>query len=93
MYGLMLQISDPIGIIGVAFILFAYYYLSIGIWKPDIMRYQILNFVGAWFILFSLYFHWNLSSFVIEIAWILISILGMYRIRKEKKRLSLKEML
>jgi hypothetical protein len=82
MYDLMLQISDGVGIVGVILILIAYYYLSMGKWISDSMIYQVLNFLGAWLILFSLYFHWNLSSVVIEIAWIVISLIGMYRVVK-----------
>jgi hypothetical protein len=82
MYELLYRLADPIGIIGVISILIAYYYLSVGKWVSDSMLYQFLNFAGAWLILYSLYFHWNLSSFVIEIAWIIISVMGMMRVRR-----------
>jgi hypothetical protein len=80
MYNLLEKISDPVGITGVIVILIAYYYLSVGRWAADSFKYQFLNFLGAWLILFSLYFHWNTSSVLIEIAWIIISMIGMYRI-------------
>jgi hypothetical protein len=79
MFDLLVKLSDPVGIIGVILILIAYLFLSTGRWVADSLRYQILNFLGAWLILFSLYFHWNLSSVLIEIAWIIISIVGIYR--------------
>jgi multisubunit Na+/H+ antiporter MnhB subunit len=82
MHNLFLKISDPVGIVGVILILIAYYYLSVGKWISDSMIYQVLNFLGAWLILFSLFFHWNLSSVVIEVAWIVISLIGMYRVLK-----------
>lgn len=79
MYEFLLAISDTVGIIGVILILIAYFLLSTGRWPSNYLWYQILNFIGAWLILFSLYFHWNLASVVIEIAWVAISMLGMYR--------------
>ncbi len=86
MYDILLEISDGVGIVGVVLILIAYYYLSVGKWISDSMIYQVLNFLGAWLILFSLYFHWNLSSVVIEVAWIIISLIGMYRVVKMRDK-------
>lgn len=85
MYNLLFNISDKIGLLGVVIILVAYFFLSTSRWHSQSMPYQALNFLGAWLILFSLYFHWNLSSVVIEIAWILISLLGIYRIVKKSR--------
>lgn len=79
MYDIIAIISDVVGIVGVVLILSAYLLISTGKWTAVSMIFQSFNFIGAWFILFSLYFHWNLASVVIEIAWILISMLGMYR--------------
>jgi hypothetical protein len=85
MYEFMYNIANPVGMVGVVIILIAYYFLSIDRWKSTGMNYQLLNFIGAWLILFSLMFHWNLSSVVIEIAWLIISFIGMYRIVKNNK--------
>ena len=80
MFDLLATLADPVGIVGVIIILIAYLLLSTGRWVADSMKFQFMNFLGAWLILFSLYFHWNLSSVVIEIAWIIISMVGMYRL-------------
>lgn len=85
MHSFMFEIANPIGLIGVALILVAYFLLSTGRWISHSMKFQFLNFIGAWMILYSLFFHWNLSSVVIEIAWIIISIVGMVRIIREEK--------
>lgn len=82
MYNFLYELANPIGMVGVIIILIAYLYLSTGKWIADSFKYQILNFLGAWLILFSLFFHWNLASVVIEIAWILISVIGIYRVIK-----------
>lgn len=87
MYDILLKLADPIGITGVILILIAYYYLSVGRWIADSMVFQMMNFLGAWFILYSLYFHWNTSSVLIEVAWIIISAMGMLRIVGIKKKL------
>lgn len=87
MYEKLMHLSDIVGMIGVTIILVAYFLLSIGRWSPATLSYQLINFVGAWLILFSLYFHWNLSSVVIEIAWAAISIVGMCRVVSKKKKM------
>lgn len=84
MYDILLKLSDPLGIIGVIMLLVAYFGLSAGHLKSNSLTYQFLNFFAAWLILFSLYFHWNTPSALIEIAWILISMIGIYRIISKK---------
>jgi hypothetical protein len=84
MTNFLARIADWVGIIGVILILIAYWYLSIGRWISDSFKYQFLNFIGAWLILFSLIYHWNLASVVIEIAWVFISIVGMRRACQRK---------
>ena len=83
MYELLDKIADPIGIVGVILLLLAYFALSTGRIASNSMNYQIMNCVAAILILFSLYFHWNTPSVIIEIVWILISILGMVRILRK----------
>jgi len=82
MIQLMSNLSDKIGLLGVAFILLAYLLLSTAKIQSNSLKYHLLNFTGAWLILFSLYFHWNLASVVIEVAWIMISVVGIYRVVK-----------
>lgn len=73
------SIPDLIGIVGVAFTLIAYYYLNVGKFSPENMKYLGLNLFGSCLILFSLFFSWNLSCAIIEAAWIYISFIGIYR--------------
>lgn len=84
MYDLFFKLSDEIGVAGVILVLIAYFLLSTGRWIADSLKYQILNFIGAWLILFSLFFHWNFSSVVIEIAWVAISLMGILRVMKKQ---------
>ena len=84
MYDLLSKIANPVGLIGVILLLIAYFFLSTGRWRSDSLTYQINNLLGALFILYSLCFYWNLSSFVIEVAWIMISLIGIARITFRK---------
>lgn len=75
--------STMLGIIGVAMILVAYAGLQLSRMRNTGLPYLWLNLVGAVFILFSLFFHWNLPSFIIEICWILITLYG-FRQRRQR---------
>lgn len=79
----LLPYVNAVGIFGVCLVLIAYYLLNMNKLSPRDLRYLVLNFSGSSFILFSLGFHWNLSSVLIESTWILISLLGMYRVIRE----------
>ena len=68
---------DFVGNIGVALILIAYLFLTLEKLDPKSVLYSVLNGLGALLILVSLYFAFNLSSFIIEIAWLLISLIGL----------------
>lgn len=70
---------DLLGNLGVLLILLAYWYLQRGKLHSNAIFYSLANFTGALFILVSLYFDFNLSAFIIESAWLLISIYGIYR--------------
>ena len=84
MHDIFLKFANHIGIVGVVLTLVAYLLLSIGKWQADTLRYQLFNFVGSLLILVSLYFYWNLSSALIEIAWVMISMIGIYRAVNKK---------
>lgn len=72
-------IADIIGIIGVILVLIAYGLLNTNRIFALNLSYQLLNFFGALMILFSLYFSWNLASALVEFAWVIISLIGIYR--------------
>lgn len=72
-------ISNFVGITGVTLLLIGFYLINTGKIAATSMVYQMLNLLGATFILFSLFFDWNLSAAVIEVCWIIISLIGIYR--------------
>lgn len=68
---------DFVGSTGVGIIIFTYILLQTERLKSETLIYSILNVVGASLIVFSLFFNFNFSAFIVEFFWILISIYGI----------------
>jgi len=75
----MPSIHNIVGIAGVLLIVAAYLLLQAGKLSVKNIWYSLMNLVGALLITYSLFFDWNLSAFVIEIFWLLISTYGIIR--------------
>ncbi len=71
--------ADIVGLVGVSFVVGTYFLSQIG--KMDVTRplYPALNGLGALFILYSLFHTFNMASFVIELFWLGISLVGLVR--------------
>jgi len=82
----LINIFVFLGIIGVSLIIIAYFLLQINKLSSNSLIFSLLNFFGSFLILISLFDEWNLPSFIIEIFWMLISLIGI--IRALKKQLS-----
>ncbi len=72
---------DAIGLLGVVLILLAYFLLQVGRLRGNALPYQLLNAAGAALLLVSLAYAFNLSAFLMELAWLLVSIYGIARNR------------
>ncbi len=72
-------ISTYIGLFGVFLILVAYLLLQIGRLNSKDFFYSLMNLFGSMCLLFSLFYHWNFPSVVIEIVWFLISVYGLWK--------------
>lgn len=70
---------DVLGTTGVILIVASYFLLQIGRMRSDSLTYSAANAVGAALILFSLLFEFNVSAFLIELFWLLISLIGLVR--------------
>ena len=81
----MINIFILSGIIGVTLIVIAYFLLQINKLSSQSLMFSILNFFGSFLILISLFDEWNLPSFIIEIFWMLISLIGIIKALKNKK--------
>lgn len=74
-----ITIFDVLGTIGVAMIIITYVLLQAGRLHSTQLSYSLLNAVGAALILISLYYSFNLSAFIVEAFWLIISVYGIVR--------------
>lgn len=79
---------DLVGNLGVTLIIGSYLLLQLGKLPATGLAYSVSNMLGAAFILVSLYFEFNMSAFLVEVFWLLISLLGLGRIYLEKRRVA-----
>ena len=68
---------DLAGFIGVLMIVVAYLLLQLDKLPSSSPGYSLLNAAGALLIIISLVFRFNLSAFIVEVFWFLISLLGL----------------
>lgn len=71
---------DALGNVGVALVLVLYFLLQSERIRATSPAFSIANAVGALLILVSLSQEFNLSAFVVEAAWFLISLYGFVRV-------------
>jgi hypothetical protein len=74
----MALFADIVGMGGVGCFILAYFLLQKERVSHKNAVYLLLNLCGAVLIMLSLLVHWNLSAFVLEAIWALISIYGIY---------------
>ncbi|MDQ3474494.1 MAG: hypothetical protein M3447_12245 [Acidobacteriota bacterium] len=70
---------DIAGLIGVVLIVVAYLLLQLGKLPSSAPSYSLLNAIGAFLVMVSLWFDFNLSAFLMEAFWFLISLFGLLR--------------
>ena len=85
MMTLTMRWYDWAGLLGVGMTLVAFYLLQAGKLRGDGLTYQLLNAFGAFAVLLSLLYAFNLSAFVLEGLWLLISIYGIVRGRRARR--------
>ena len=73
------SLLDLIGNIGVVLLMIAYLMLQLNKLSSDGLAYSLLNVFGASLIILSLLVNFNLSAFIMEVFWVLISFVGIYR--------------
>ena len=84
----MMYYSDIIGLIGVTLTLIAYFLLQIQRIASESIAYSLYNTLGSVLILYSLLNKWNLSAFIMESAWLLMSLYGVYTAYLARKHLT-----
>ena len=70
---------DVAGFAGVILIIVAYLLLQLNKLPSSSPVYSAMNAVGALLVLVSLLFDFNMSAFVVEAFWFLISLMGLAR--------------
>ena len=70
---------DLVGNIGVVILMITYLMLQLNKLSSDSLAYSVLNAAGAGLIVISLLFDFNLSALLMEVFWVLISFVGIYR--------------
>ena len=76
---------DFIGNLGVLLILGSYLLVQLRRLPATGLANVTANGIGAAAVLYSLAFDFNLSAFIIEAAWLLISLVGLVRILRERR--------
>jgi hypothetical protein len=70
---------DVAGFVGVVLIVAAYLMLQLNRLPSTAPVYSLLNAVGAFLVMVSLVFDFNLAAFLMETFWFLISLFGLLR--------------
>ena len=70
---------DLAGNIGVVLMVLAYLLLQAEKIRSSDLSYSLMNGVGALLVLISLLYRFNLSAFLVEGFWLLISIYGLIK--------------
>jgi len=68
---------DLVGNLGVLLMVIAYLLLQLEKLSGSALSYLLLNAVGAVLVMISLMFRFNLSAFLMEAFWLLISLYGL----------------
>lgn len=76
---LQLAWYDWVGLVGTATILLGFFLLQAGRLAGTGLVYQLINLVGAGCVLVSLLGTFNASVFVLELAWMAVSLYGIVR--------------
>lgn len=70
---------DAIGVTGTALIALAYFLQQLGRMTGDSLAYLLMNLAGAILLIISLCVNFNMASFLMEIFWIIASLIGLWR--------------
>lgn len=83
---MQLSPTDLIGILGVVVIIIAYMLLQLEKIDAKDLNFSVLNALGSFLIIISLIYNWNLASFFMESTWMALSLYGILKYYKTKKK-------
>lgn len=81
-----MELHNLIGLVGVGITLLAYFLLVTHKMGSHTYAYTLLNLVGSLMIMYSLFYAWNLSAFVMELSWFAVSAYGVYQVLKVRRK-------
>ncbi len=79
-----MNVYEIYGIIGVILIVVSYFLLQINKISSNDLKFSLMNFFGSLLIIVSLFYNWNLPSFIIEMFWMVISVIGIVKYFKNQ---------
>jgi hypothetical protein len=82
---------DIVGNLGVVVIIGTYFCVQVSLMDVKRWTYSLLNAMGSFFIIVSLLFEFNLSAFAVEVAWLLVSCVGLLRLTLESGTVNSKD--
>ncbi len=82
----MEQLGNFLGLSGMVCFLLAYFMLQRNVWQAQSYRYFGANFVGSVLLIISLLIDWNLSAFLLEVAWCCISMWGIIKLTQARSK-------
>lgn len=85
------DLFDFAGFIGVLLIVIGYLFLQLDKLSSSSLSFSLLNAVGSLLIMFSLVYKFNVSAFLIEVFWFLISLLGLSKWLIARRRLRIRK--
>ncbi|PYK73338.1 MAG: hypothetical protein DME42_07190 [Verrucomicrobia bacterium] len=80
------NLFDVAGFVGVFLIVIAYLLLQLDKLPSSSLSFSLMNAAGSLLIILSLLFKFNVSAFLIEVFWFLISLLGLAKWLISRKR-------
>lgn len=83
---MVLSWYDWVGTVGVVAILVVYFLLQIERIDVQGLWYSAVNFVGSALIGISLLYEFNFSAVLIEVCWMVISLIGIVRVARLRQR-------
>jgi len=83
---MIFDLFDFAGFIGVLLIVIAYLLLQLDKLLSSSLSFSLLNAAGSLLIMLSLIFKFNVSAFLIEVFWFLISLIGLWKWLISQKR-------
>ena len=77
-------IANAVGLLGVILCLFAYGFARKGKMSAYGCSFLVLNTCASAMIIFSLCYSFNLAAFILEIAWLMVSVSSLLKISVKK---------